>query len=184
MALRLPTGATFLHVPKTGGTYVRKALQAAGVFSEPFKGKHEPIAWQDIQGPVFMVVRHPVALLRSYWLHMMTYGWSAEREFDDCQHTDLVAFLQRIAEEAPGAVGRLYSAFYDPVEAEACVGHTESLTADLVAFLDECGIDYNRDQLYLTPMANVAQMAPPELDHEHVDIIRQSEPETFELWGY
>ena len=78
--------AVFLHVPKTGGTWVKAAVANAGIDFE------EHIVDGDIHGDlsycpfrdrfVFAFVREPLSLYQAYWRFKIMAGWDARNPFD------------------------------------------------------------------------------------------------------
>ncbi len=66
MALLLRNGAVFLHIPKTGGTYVSKVLHELGLVTASLGHKHSDFArtfWHDKLHDDLRVLRH---LLRRF----------------------------------------------------------------------------------------------------------------------
>lgn len=104
MAVLLKGGAVFLHVPKTGGSWVHKVLKESGLSVGSFDHKHadfdrvlanrcelgcrqalrilgEQTIWRS-QGPFrlsngfrFCFVRHPLSWYESYWKFMTGKSW-------------------------------------------------------------------------------------------------------------
>ena len=100
MALLLKDGSVFLHVPKTGGTWVTRVLTELGLVEAGFGAKHA--SYEGVMnvtrsyprstakhllttGPrfagrvrasfKFCFVRHPVDWYASYWRHNNLKGW-------------------------------------------------------------------------------------------------------------
>jgi len=100
MALRLTNGAVFLHIPKTGGNWVREVLEEAGLSAGEVGHKHadadrvllDPyltagpirrVAWWARGGPptldppfMFCFVRHPLTWYPSWFRYMSRRGWN------------------------------------------------------------------------------------------------------------
>ena len=93
--------ACFLHVPKTGGSWVKKAIAAAGIECQDYRLAGDPhIGLQDCPCPEkfkFAFVRHPVDLYRSYWQFKMTNGWDEKNPLDQsCQSDDFHQFTRDV----------------------------------------------------------------------------------------
>lgn len=100
MALLLGEGAIFLHIPKTGGTWVREVLKEQGLVVASFGHlhadyRHTQYYWQQYpehivplalkrrslspalkkDSFVFCFVRHPLSWLESWWSFMTSQNW-------------------------------------------------------------------------------------------------------------
>ena len=89
----------FLHVPKTGGSWVRKAIKSTVTgWREliPDGNMHLPLAEIPERGLFrFAFVRHPVEVYRSLWQYKMTVGWDPDNVLDrNCGHDDFSRFVQ------------------------------------------------------------------------------------------
>ena len=204
MALLLPH-SLFIHIPKTGGSWVRRALHNAGVPLD------EVIA-EDIDTSIsmasaihvvpsklrisdrfrFAFVRHPLSFYQSYWTYKMMEGWQDSNSIDNIhQNADFALFIRSTISECPeGWVTRLYR-WYTGKEFDALdfIGHTECLEDDLVAALTFAGEEFDEKALRATPRLNVAsQLAEwrercaytPDLRQE----VYKADRATFEHFGY
>ena len=104
MALKLINDAEFLHIPKTGGTWVKAALRECRLLDKSFGHKHADFDRVLNRGKIyirkrpllrfkrlgrllnhyrkeqetpfrFCFVRHPLSWYESYWKYMMTVDW-------------------------------------------------------------------------------------------------------------
>ena len=100
MAIMLRSGAVFLHIPKTGGSWVTQVLKDCGLLRFRFSHKHADMRrvldsprlyryqhWKrsarfglSWHMPVadafkFCFVRHPLDWYRSWWQYMSKHGW-------------------------------------------------------------------------------------------------------------
>ena len=100
MAVLLKQDAVFLHIPKTGGTWVVEVLAALGLLRCKFSTKHSdmqrtlhtaryyPLRWLEtaaLRGPLwqrrvvraykFCFVRHPLRWYESYWKFSVQREW-------------------------------------------------------------------------------------------------------------
>ena len=159
MATLLKTGWLFVHVPKTGGTWLRRGLAEAGfivgeeavpgVAAWPVPATASP-AMRRLHATArgvghdparsFCFVRHPLAWYRSLWAHGVRDGWEP-REFalDQYGCDDFRAFMDRCLRAFPvGFVSLLYRVFTDGA---GFVGRYERLGEDLHAALALAGLD-------------------------------------------
>jgi hypothetical protein len=157
VATLLKTGWLLVHVPKTGGTWLRRGLAEAGfivgeeavpgVAAWPVPATASP-AMRRLHATArgvghdparsFCFVRHPLAWYRSLWAHGVRDGWEP-REFalDQYGCDDFRAFMDRCLRAFPvGFVSLLYRVFTDGA---GFVGRHERLGEDLHAAL--AGLD-------------------------------------------
>jgi hypothetical protein len=140
----------FLHVPKTGGTWVSAALAAAGVEFAPLWTRLGPgsrghatleqcRAYRDDRFS-FAYVRHPLDLLRSRWAGSMRDGWPENRLLHAARADDFATFAERVVARYPGFMSRRFEEFTGPADAPiSFVGRYETLVDDLVRALEGAG---------------------------------------------
>jgi hypothetical protein len=155
-------GAIFLHVPKTGGTWVEHALVAAGVPCSQYDvdgDRHADLSYlprQDVS--TFAFVRHPLTLHQSYWRFKMGAGWDARNPFDlDVQTDHFERFVENTLRRHPGWVSQMYEDYVGPPEREiSFIGRFECLADDLVRALTTFGIPFDESRLRGTPPINAS----------------------------
>ena len=183
----LTARSVFVHIPKTGGHWVARIVKTSGTAYRSVLVEH---ALPDELLPVlpdrlsYTFVRDPVTWWRSYWQWLSQHGPLAEGG----PWTPVTSlrtagtyreFMEQVLEACPGQYGRIVEAYTQGVDR---VGRTESLHADLSAFLAEAGEQIAVPEL---PPANVSTYGPaaastPELDAA----IRQAEQQvTGEFYG-
>ena len=147
----------FIHIPKTGGTWVSEAMEAAGVQVEPAADDHHPEKPELEIGDrfAFAFVREPLSWYRSIWkfhrrnplTHWTHIGESIDLDFPD--------FLEHMIESYPGYLGGYYRMFvgapHDPID---FVGRHEHLSDDLVTALRLAGQEFDEDVLRAVPARN------------------------------
>jgi len=159
MALLLRTGWLFVHVPKTGGTWLRRGLTDAGlvageeadpgvapwpVLASATTGMRRSHATARSIGHdsarSFCFVRHPLAWYRSLWAHGARDGWEPnDFALDQYGCNDFLEFMDRCLRAFPtGFVSLLYRIY---TEGAGFVGRYERLGEDLRAALERAGLD-------------------------------------------
>lgn len=167
--------ALFVHVPKTGGTWVRRAIAAAGIRAEesgPFD-VHDHYGLLDL--PSYLVadrftfgyVRHPVSWVQSRWAWAVRSGFpskvvsepkAAGHWMADCWSDEFPTFVERYLERHPGVAcatmlrmlgfGRAAAGAWEPTRfAARRVCRYESLADDLVVVLSEAGERFDREAI-------------------------------------
>jgi len=141
--------ALFLHIPRTGGTWVKEAMFQAkipmdkwGRIAEPYRQKKHtiiphirPDLWAKV-GVVFAFVRHPVSYYISVW-RFTTRSWTdqpdrmqwAVRDRNDLAvineaiirwKPNFNEWLDEMLEEEPGWVTRWFERYVGPLSGEFC----------------------------------------------------------------
>lgn len=149
------SGALFVHIPKTGGTWVANVLNRLGIANE--SAPHVPAASVRHAIPEqfvgrykfrFTFVRHPLAWYESWWKfqagvwRQFEVGvWHPQRVLEPCADNDFSQFIRNCLVQEPGYVTRMYEWYLGPPEVERFdfVGRTESLAEDLVTVLRQLG---------------------------------------------
>ena len=161
--------AIFYHVPKTGGTWVCKAMKNAGLNPQPVPVRHthhplRPMVFRTHATPScisqrykrgrfsFCFIRHPVDWYRSYWrdqqkaLDAPVKWW-----MDELRTLPFREWVHAVLDHSPGFVTKLYR-YYQPVD---FVGRREALAAGLEHALHQAGERFNHRALVETPPLNV-----------------------------
>ena len=155
----LSPSCVFLHVPKTGGTWVREALRAGGVPFEEFDEPHAHLSLCPSPDKFkFAFVRHPLTLYQSYWRFKMTNGWDADNEFDvECGADSFQAFVENVLAGHPGWCSRMFEDFVGERHNEIeFIGRFEQLANDLVRALRLAGEPFDEAALRAQPKVNVS----------------------------
>lgn len=197
MALLLPK-SLFIHIPKTGGQWVRRAIGNAGIqVSESHcawhEGQYAPQTlcngqWKKIRHTcyhsnleqtdctgkfTFTFVRHPFSFYRSYWSYKMKVGWDVSNGFDHqvCDES-LSGFIEKVLHLYPkrGWVSRLYQSYIDHPNGSSidCIGKTETLADDLVVALRSAGEIFDEELLRATPPVNVHGNVSHQTEHSQL----------------
>jgi hypothetical protein len=173
----------FCHLPKTGGTFVVAALRdTLGLRVEEVGYKH---SHKDLVGPIrlekkpftFTLVRHPASWYASYWQMKMRkprdgrawYYWEPKLLWHPNWPLDPAMGSDDFGQFIRNATSRqdyLYEMFrwytglgtHDQAD---LIGKQETLTTDLMTFLDAIGADYDKDALLAAKHLNNSEGKEP-----------------------
>ncbi len=152
----------FLHVPKTGGSWVKKAIAAAGIPCKSYEMSGNPhIGLKNCPCPEkfkFAFVRHPVNLYRSYWQYKMTFGWDSDNLLDQtCQSDNFRQFIRHVLDQFSGVYSDNLIEFIGETNDEIeFVGKYENLVDDLIAALNSAGETFDEQIIRTLPPFNVS----------------------------
>jgi hypothetical protein len=156
----------FIHVPKTGGTWVTQAVQAAGVTPygpDPLGDQHysahghADLADAGADGRLSVAfVRHPLDWWRSYWGHRMRAGWESDHAIDSVAASDdFNEFVERVVEHHPGHFDGIVERFVGyPTPVVDFVGRFEHLLQDTFRALQLSGEQFSPRALQGHPREN------------------------------
>jgi len=183
----------FIHVPKTGGTWLTHAVSAAGVAvaaPDPEGGRsysphgHADLRDTGVTGRVSVAfVRHPLDWWRSYWGHRMRAGWVEDNPVDAAAHDDFNEFVLRMLDRHAGHFTELVRRFVGLPEPEVdFVGRYERLTVDAERALRLGGERFHAGVLRAHPRENANDYArfPASYRPEVAALLAQAERETIE----
>jgi hypothetical protein len=167
MALILPK-SMFLHIPKTGGIWVRNAIKKADIDTFEYGEQHshfdELLKYRDKQFYenrfIFTFIRHPLSWYQSRWAFRMKHGWQMRHPLDfNCASNNFCEFVKNCIEYKPaGWVSWLYGSFINKVPGEVFVGKQENLSGDLISALHDAGEIFDEQLITDTDRANVSDM--------------------------
>jgi hypothetical protein len=156
--------SAFLHIPKTGGTWVRRVLTDGGLVTRILKyddpaltsenrapSHHSVIKPEDTPPVVFAFVRHPLTWYRSYWSWKeKMFAWNPGNPFDrQCASRDYFGSLGNVIKHYPGGyLNEMY-----PFFTRHCtdVGRYEALREDLMRILAAAGEPIDEAVMARTP---------------------------------
>ena len=178
----LKSGAVFLHIQKTGGTWLREALAASGVATREEGHWHDDREANAGRGDrFFTVVRNPLSWYASFHADRCRTGWGGDLTLGhDCAAGSLEAFVAKAYHRHPGFLAELYGRHTAPGVA---VLRTESLADDAAALLRSLGEDFDEAAFRSHPRANVSADRPAHTPRSAVMVVA-SEVKVFLKYGY
>lgn len=163
LMLYLPKShSVFLHIPKTGGMWVRQVLTRLGICRK-MAGYHRDLAharnvWDD-DIKCFTFVRHPADWLRSYWIDRLRAGWGGDTAIGRmCGAATFEEFTAKYLRLLPGYITEYFRHFCgaedDPNP--PLVRLHRNLRQGLIEMLEILGEDFDRDVILTEPIVNAA----------------------------
>lgn len=190
MTIVLPN-SLFVHIPKTGGSWVSEMLSRTGLCLAQCVEPHPFLRSSPGRSlPAFGFVRDPRDWWPSYFRYKHRHGWTDGKAFDDdCRAETFAEFLLKAADRHWGYYSRLLPEYVGPPEAPIrFVGRTENLAADLVAALDAVGEAYRPDfpkTAYAARPRNVTKGVVPIVTPPwYEELIRDMDADAFARFGY
>ncbi len=167
----------FLHIPRTGGTFLVKVIRKAKLSSiawirsnrAKLTQSHQLIGHftsryrRDISG-VSAFVRHPITYYESVWMFMHVVGdnrwlmgrdrrfsWHPHSSVVECWRPDFADWVRAVIDELPGWYSRLVDMYVGPDGGEFCkyIGRTERINIDLVDILIKFGYELTDQQKHI-----------------------------------
>lgn len=180
MAIKIKN-ATFLHIPKTGGTWIRNYFKESNVHYEELGRTHSHCGeLKETKDLIFCFIRHPLTWYRSYWeckQHIPDRGGGYLDEIVDLSFHE---FIKDILQTQPGYLTGFYKGY-----TECCrfIGKQESLKKDLNSLLKYLRIPYNKSYLCERKKENVVP-SDQRYTKELAFAIMKAEKEIIENYNY
>jgi hypothetical protein len=167
MALLLPH-SIFFHIPKTGGTWVREAVRAAGIPANEVFGElgsveidryglfHAKPRELKVQGQfTFAFIRHPLSLYQSHWAYKCRLGPDYYNDFDrQCMSEDFGEFVRNAVKMGPWVSSEMREYLGYDAKMVDFIGKQERLADDLVEALRRAGESFDEAALRSVPRVN------------------------------
>jgi hypothetical protein len=169
MSFCLGQGVYFLHCPKTGGTWVRRACKAAGLPVTTYIAQHDERVPPSARF-TFTIIRDHADWLSSFWRHNAAKGWkSFPRHWDNVKtapthrlwllgrsmpSAPFTDYVEAVLETMPGCISEEFARYTREAD---FVGRTETLQHDTDYALSLAGLSYSRERIVSQPPANIAR---------------------------
>lgn len=200
--------ATFVHTPKTGGQWVRLALDRAGLLVGSVGVIHsspdEVAASDEYRSRTFSfaMVRHPLSWYASMWAHRVDEQWEPIDDLDwftprwieawaeftaAAKAESFDDYLWQLIDRYPDG---FVSTLFDTYTARCThIGKQEKLEEDLVAILTDIGEDFEEARVRETPERNVRartrrRQLRLRLSTRLVNAVTEAESRALERFGY
>ena len=188
--LLLPNSC-FIHVPKTGGSWVKQAIKASGIECQEYSIDGDPhIGIYQCPEPnkfKFAFIRHPVGFYRSYWQFKMTSGWDPKNPIDiDCQSDSFEEFITNVLEKFPTHLEDGVNYLLGEEGEIDFVGRYENLVDDLVLALQKAGETFDENAIRSFPPYNVSNkiLFPADYTEKLEKEVRQVTKSIMERFNY
>ena len=184
MAAVILEKAIFLHVPKTGGTWVTKSLVrqescVAAIKGHPYFNGPRPCD-ERLQAAYreqfcFAFVRHPLTWWQSYWCHRVQKNWkNTSPDFNE--------FIKDACLKNPGECGQVFDKFLNHHKIDF-IGRFERLRLDLKKALVLSSTEFNQD-LFVDHAINTARKTKQPYTAKTEALVRKTEAKTMKKFGY
>jgi hypothetical protein len=173
----------FIHIPKTGGAWATKAMEAAGIeFAPMWKKPHPKLCHIDLRGKfTFAFVREPLAWYCSVWRYHRQYTQDEWEKINRWIDLPLCEFLEGMIENHPGYMGRYLEQYVGAGDTEIdFIGRNECLPDDLVRALKLAGQPFSEEALRAYPPHNASQHPCDEVPADLAQRLRDAEAQTYE----
>ena len=152
MAILLKNSA-FVHIPKTGGIWVKQCLESCAKSSIQKNHVADTAHFvPDVEGRgVFLFVRHPCSWLESLFSQRKYKGWNWDTRNEleaKCKANNFNKFIDNIS-QMEGVINRYFDKYTQKYEADndLQVGKTESLSIDLIRLLKYFNEDFDEGSI-------------------------------------
>ncbi len=186
--------SVFFHIPKTGGTWVRRAIANAGIPTVEVGDSdnqdinhHNSFHQVDVRGKfTFTFVRHPLDWYASFWsCRMNIHPTAPYRDLIGRYLSDnFEQFLRDVFKDLPGHLSKRYERYVGSFPGVLdFVGKQENLLEDLIQALKTAGEAFDDEKIRATPPENVSTNRP-EYSPDLLRAVLESEYEAMVRFGY
>ena len=195
------TDAAFVHIPKCGGTWVKRALRAANIATTQPKtrlrcGAKHAALWgvENHIDVAFTLIRSPQDWLASWfkfqlangWKQWETDGWHPQRSIECCKANTFEQFVLNVIDHQPGYVSRMYEHYAPTGACRYLIGATHRASDGLCEFLSRVLPQFTDDQreaIKSFPPQNVSKYACTNLSAKASDSLHHIERYAYERFA-
>jgi len=190
MALIIDDRALFLHIPKTGGNFLRRVLEVLKIPHKHDKGTigHSHALRKHFKRDFEFVaafVRHPLSWYVSHWRYQVQVGnkalqwwndkWHPSRPMAECSASSFGGFFQNIIETEPAYWTRMIEQYLGPQLTDGeeldFIGRFEDLHNSIVAMLCKLGYNVTLHDFASCVPSNVSRGPVPEWNRKQQDTL-------------
>lgn len=214
MAVTLKNKAVFLHIPKTGGTWVTSVLKRLGLKQKYLPHKHLDLLHflrpeylkqidglaQDEKPFIFTFVRDPLSWYESWFRYTKQEGykqWGKGCRLKDYSKVGWHPFAiisDCVEKDFNQSIWNIYRkrpgfvtemfSWYTEPDWVDYVGKQENLREDLAFVLDKMNLNYNRGVIAKSDREKVTQSDRVKWDPELKELVREAEDATYKRFDY
>lgn len=160
----------YLHIPKTGGTFIRNAFKTLDINYVEIGNEHSrlPVVDKYVDDKrkeeilVWTVIRHPLTWYQSYWAYRLMIGWAPSHPLDrHCASNDFNVFVNNCLDfVTTGWVSKESMAYTYGIESykKYYIGYYETLNNSFLTALRLSNINIEEQQLYRLTALNVSML--------------------------
>jgi len=182
------SNAIIFHIPKTGGTWVHRVLEACKI---KFKAFHDfsphntPDQEPTLENKYLIAfVRHPISYYKSYWAFRMETGWTPGWWLDDnCKADTFEQFILNVLNKKFAYVTEEYKRYWCIPQKLNFIGKTENLREDLICVLRFLNEKFDEEIIRTYPKQNITKLKP-KCSKELLERIADLESEVIKYFRY
>ena len=184
--------SVFVHIPKTGGVWVERALMNCATVTKGNESIHHGHIMPDVDDNtiVFAFARHPVTWLRSLFYQRRRKRWNWQtylRLEKECQAKDLFNFFEKVS-KAENVVDDYYNHYIGKYAAKDnfFIGKTEDICDGLISFLKKFEEDFDEQGIRqrCSKKENPCRSQPAKIPDKFYDMIYESQKGFYDKYGY
>lgn len=186
MATIILKNAIFMHVPKTGGTWIARNIEKQNLALKVIRQHPDlnKVRKRNKQEFVFGFVRDPLTWWQSYWGHRMRGGWRKNEIDNKCKSNDFNEFITNVVQHPELSCYYRFEKFLGSVENEVdFIGKFENIKKDLIKALTLANVSFDKNLIYKMRPINVGEVKSP-YNRTTKQLMLDFEQETIKRFNY